>query len=363
MPSAFDYMSKLDRPVAGAPKRATLRDVARLAKVDPSLVSRIVNSDPKANASAETRARVLAAVAKLGYRANSAARMLKTARTQMIGLMLPDMANPMYTSIISGVEKRCMELGYGVLFGDHQEDNADKIFKDLLDQGQVDGLLIASGTLPDSFLKSALRDKSLPIVSVNRRVKGLPSSVIVNDALGATMAVEHLAKSKVTLMAGIFGPMHIDTAQRREIGFVDACKELKIKYQIISKESWGMQAGYDSGKELFSRKNPPDAIFASTVLMGIGVLRAASEMGINIPESVRVVSMHDSEIANFLIPSLTTVNMPTAEMGAEAVDLLLRVIEGGVADHLIVDTVPHLVVRESSVSINYRNAVPSLKKA
>ena len=120
-----------------------------------------------------------------------------------------------------------------------------------------------------------------------------------------------------------------------------------------------MQAGYDSGKELFSRNTIPDAIFASTVLMGIGVLRAASEMGIDIPESVRVVSMHDSEIANFLIPSLTTVNMPTAEMGAEAVDLLLRIIEGGAANHLIVDTVPHLVVRESSVAINYRNAVPS----
>ena len=122
-----------------------------------------------------------------------------------------------------------------------------------------------------------------------------------------------------------------------------------------------MQAGYDSGKELFSRNTIPDAIFASTVLMGIGVLRAASEMGIDIPESVRVVSMHDSEIANFLIPSLTTVNMPTAEMGAEAVDLLLRIIEGGAANHLIVDTVPHLVVRESSVAINYRNAVTSPK--
>ena len=86
--------------------RATIRDVARIAKVDPSLVSRIVNNDPKASASEATRKRVLAAVEELGYRANSAARMLKTARTQMIGLLLPDMANPMYASIISGVEQR-----------------------------------------------------------------------------------------------------------------------------------------------------------------------------------------------------------------------------------------------------------------
>lgn len=133
--------------------RATIRDVARIAKVDPSLVSRIVNKDPKASASPATRKRVLDAVEELGYRANSAARMLKTAQTQMIGLMLPDMANPMYAAIILGVEQRCKELGYGILLGDHAEGNSEKIFTDLLERGQVDGLLIASGILSDTFLK------------------------------------------------------------------------------------------------------------------------------------------------------------------------------------------------------------------
>ena len=117
------------------PARATIRDVARIAKVDASLVSRIVNNDPKASASAATRQRVLDVVAELGYRANSAARMLKTARTQMIGLLLPDLANPMYSAIVSGVEKRCSEIGYGVLLGDHAEGQTEKTFADLLERG------------------------------------------------------------------------------------------------------------------------------------------------------------------------------------------------------------------------------------
>lgn len=330
------------------PPRATIKDVAKLAKVDPSLVSRIVNNNPKASASTETRKRVLDAVAKLGYRANSAARMLKTARTQMIGLLLPDMSNPMYSSIISGVENRCAELGYGLLIGDHAEGNSDKTFNDLLEKGQVDGLLIASGTLSDSFLKKEVLDKYRPVVMVNRRVQGLAGSVTVNDELGASLAVGQLALSKPKLIAGIFGPSNIDTAQRRRIGFINACTKRGIKNLIIEETTWGMRAGYEAGLKLLQRKNPPDGIFASTIMMGIGLLRAAYELNISIPHSLQVVAMHDSDVANFLTPSLTTVHMPTIEMGSQSVDLLLRVIDGASASHLIVDIDPYLVVRQSS---------------
>lgn len=329
--------------------RATIRDVARIAKVDPSLVSRIVNNDPKASASEATRKRVLAAVEELGYRANSAARMLKTARTQMIGLLLPDMANPMYASIISGVEQRCKELGYGVLLGDHAEENTEKTFTELLESGQVDGLLIASGILSDSFLKRQVLDRNQSVVLVNRRVRGVPSSVIVNDELGSSLAVEHLSISGSRLIAGIFGPPNIDTAQRRRKGFEEAAKKHHLKQIVIEMPSWGMNAGREAGINLLSRKIKPDAVYASTIMMGIGFLRAAYELGVKIPKDVRVVAMHDSDIANYLAPRLTTVHMPTTEMGSQAVDLLLRLIGGGSPSHLIVDTSPILVVRDSSL--------------
>lgn len=328
--------------------RATIRDVARIAKVDPSLVSRIVNNDPKASASPATRQRVLNAVQELGYRANSAARMLKTARTQMIGLLLPDMANPMYSSIITGVEHRCKELGYGILIGDHAEGNSEKTFTDLLERGQVDGLLIASGTLSDTFLKQEILDQYKSVVMVNRRVKGVSASVTVNDELGASIAVDHLAQFGAQTIAGIFGPSNIDTAQRRRKGFESAALRNKLKQIVIEESSWGMEAGRRAGLELLTKKKSPDVVFASTIMMGIGFIKAAHELGVTIPDKIRVAALHDSDIANYLTPSLTTIHLPTAEMGSQSVDLLLRIISGGMPSHLIVDTAPVLIAREST---------------
>ena len=328
--------------------RATIRDVARIAKVDPSRVSRIVNNDPKASASPATRQRVLDAVQELGYRANSAARMLKTARTQMIGLLLPDLANPMYSAIINGVEQRCKELGYGILIGDHAEGDSEKTFTDLLERGQVDGLLIASGTLSDTFLKKEILDHYKSVVVVNRRVKGVSASVTVNDELGASLAVDHLAQFGAKSIAGIFGPPNIDTTQRRRKGFESAATRNKLKQIVIEGDSWGMEAGRKAGLELLTKKARPDVVFVSTIMMGIGFIRAAHELGIRIPNEVRVAALHDSDIANYLTPSLTTIHLPTVEMGSQSVDLLLRIIGGGMPGHLIVDTPPILVVRDSS---------------
>lgn len=328
--------------------RATIRDVARIAKVDPSLVSRIVNNDPKASASPATRQRVLDAVAELGYRANSAARMLKTARTQMIGLLLPDLANPMYSAIIAGVEQRCKELGYGILIGDHAEGDSEKTFTDLLERGQVDGLLIASGTLSDTFLKKVILNHYKSVVMVNRRVKGVSASVTVNDELGASIAVDHLAQFGAKSIAGIFGPPNIETTQRRRKGFESSATRNKLKQIVIERNSWGMEAGRKAGLELLTKKTRPDVVFVSTIMMGIGFIRAAHELGIQIPNEVRVAALHDSDIANYLTPSLTTIHLPTVEMGSQSVDLLLRIIGGGMPGHLIVDTPPVLVERDST---------------
>ena len=330
------------------PPRATIRDVARIAKVDPSLVSRIVNNDPKASATLATRQRVLEAVEVLGYRANSAARMLKTARTQMIGLLLPDFVNPMYSAIITGVKRRCSEIGYGVLLGDHAEGNSEKTFMDLLERGQVDGLLIASGILSDSFLKNEVLNHHDSVVMINRKVKGASASVIVKDELGAELAVEHLSQSGTKTIVGIFGPQNIDTAQRRKKGFETAAEKFGIKHQSIEAASWGMEEGRKIGVELLSKKVLPDAVFASTIMMGIGFLRAAHELSVKIPEDVRVVALHDSSIANYLIPYLTTVNLPTIEMGMQAVDLLVRIMNGGSPSNLVVSDLPTLTIRESS---------------
>lgn len=329
-------------------KRATIRDVAKLAGVDPSLVSRIVNKKPNVGVSESTRQRVLDAVSSLNYQANLAARVLKTSRTDMLGLLLPDIENPMYQSIVSGVEQRCAERGFGLILGNYAQGDSINHFTGLMKRGQVDGLLVASGTLTDNNLKEEILDKYPNVVLVNRKVKGNVPSVILNDELGAEIAVEHLVLSGAHFIAGIFGPPHIDTAQRRRKGFEDACRKAKVKYQLIDMPSWGMNAGLQAAEKILRKSPKPDAIFASTIMMGIGALRAAAKLHIPIPRNLKIVSMHDSGIANFLTPTLSTVDMPTKEMGIQAVDLLLRSIAGDRPASVIVNTEPRLIVRESS---------------
>ena len=234
------------------------------------------------------------------------------------------------------------------MIGDHAEGDSEKTFTDLLERGQVDGLLIASGTLSDTFLKKEILDHYKSVVVVNRRVKGVSASVTVNDELGASLAVDHLAQFGAKSIAGIFGPPNIDTTQRRRKGFESAATRNKLKQIVIEGDSWGMEAGRKAGLELLTKKSRPDVVFVSTIMMGIGFIRAAHELGIRIPNEVRVAALHDSDIANYLTPSLTTIHLPTVEMGSQSVDLLLRIIGGGMPGHLIVDTPPVLVVRDSS---------------
>jgi len=337
-------LNEFIRPV----RRATIKDVARLAKVDPSLVSRVVNNDPKAFASASTRTRILKAVDDLGYQANLAARGLKMSKTQTIGFLIPNIGNPIYASIISGVEARCLELGYGIILGDHAEGDTENTFTTLLEQGRVDGLLIASGVLPDSYLKKVMANRTASVVLVNRKVEGFESSVIVNDELGVALAVKHFASNGSKIIAGIFGPTFIETAQRRRNGFQRACSESNLHPIIVDMPSLDMKAGFEAGKQIFALKELPDSIFVSTLLMAIGILRAAAVCGISIPDQVSLIAMHDSELAEYLNPPITTIKMPTYEMGRQSVDLLIELLTNQAPRHVMVSEAPKLIVRSST---------------
>ena len=318
--------------------------------VDPSLVSRVVNNDPKASASEATRQRILDAVEQLGYQASVMARGLRMTRTLTVGLLLPDLYNPMYASIVSGVEERAHELGYGVVLGAHAEDEKET-FTALLRQGRVDGLLIASGVLKDSYMRQVITSGAGPIVLVNRRVRGIETSVVVDDAAGAKLAVHHLRELGHTRIAGMFGPGGIDTSVRRKKGFIEGCRTMAVAdRQLLDMPSWNYESGYLGALELLSQPSRPTGIFASTLAMGIGTLRAARELAIEVPHELSVIALHDSDIADYLAPPLTTVAMPVEEMGRRSVELLISLIGGGPPGEVIVDGSPQLVLRASTAA-------------
>jgi LacI family transcriptional regulator len=330
--------------------RATIRDVANAAGVDPSLVSRVVNNDPKASASPATRARILEAVEELGYRANAAARGLASSSTQTLGLVLPDLANPMYGSVLAGVAREAEATGYGLIVASRAEGEPEESFSRLLQTGPVDGLLVASGLFGDDFLRKITHVGGGPVVLVNRRVRGVHASVTVDDAAGSALAVGHLVEHGHRDIIGLFGPDEIDTSLRRRTGYEQGMRDGGSEPRSIGLESWSMHSGYEAALEILQSGQRPTALFASTVAMGIGILRATRELGIDVPTDLSVIALHDIELADYLAPPLTVVKMPTEDMGARAVRLLVSLIGGGEPANQVVRG-PMSVVERATVSV------------
>ena len=333
---------------AAEPRRTTIRDVAARAGVDPSLVSRVLNDHPKASAGAETRQRIVEAARELGYHPNIAARSLRTARTWTLGLLLPNLTNPMYAAIAGAVERRAQERGYGLVFGTHVEGENEAAFTRMMQQARVEGLLTASGVLSDAFLKRIALGGLDPVVMLNRRIAGVRASVTVDDAAGAALAARHLASLGHKQVAGIFGPGSIDTAARRRAGFVKASEEAGIRATLIDGPGLDPVAGSAAADRIFRDHPSVTSIFASTFAIATGVLRTARLAGVRIPDDISLVALHDSELADYLNPPLTTIRMPVEEMASRAVDLLLDLIGGAPPRVVVVRTAPALIARDST---------------
>ena len=187
-------------------RRVTIRDVAARAEVDVSLVSRVLNNNPKASAAPATRERILEAARTLGYQPNVVARGLRMARTWTLGLVLPNLSNPMYAEIIRSAELRARERGFGLVFGTHVDGQEDETFTRILQQGRVDGLLTASGIHGDAFLRSVANGGHGPLVMLNRRMRGVRPTVTVDDAAGAALAMQHFVELGHTRRRGHLRP-------------------------------------------------------------------------------------------------------------------------------------------------------------
>jgi len=313
-----------------------------------SLVSRVLNNHPKASASPATRDRILDAARTLGYQPNVVARGLRMARTWTLGLLLPNLSNPLYADIAGAAERRAQERGYGLIFGIHVEGEEEATFARLLQQGRVDGLLVASGVLGDAFLRRFANAGHGPVVMLNRRVRGVRPAVTVDDAAGAALATQHLADLGHRQVAGIFGRGAIDTTRRRRAGFVAAGARAGIRTVLIDAGGLDRAAGKAAAIEIFAQHSEVTAIFASTFAMGMGVLLAARQAGVRIPDDLSVIALHDSELADYFSPPLTTVRLPVEDMANQAVDLLLELIDGAAPRSIVAKAPPRLTLREST---------------
>lgn len=336
---------------AAGSARPTLADVAKIAGVDVSLVSRVLRDDPRGFASKETRARILEASQSLGYRANAAAQGLRTSRAMTLGLLLPGFSSPVYSAIAQGVEEQAKVRGHGLVLGTHAAGDPHETITDMLMHGRVDSMLVASGMIEDDSLRQLVERAPKSIVLLNRQVKGVAASVVMRDGDAAVLAVEYLAELGHRSICGIFGPTTLDTMARRKQGFLDACHRLNIEASIMDMSDRDYVSGFEGGRRALRQKNRPTALLAGAFPLGVGVLAAALHLKCAVPEDVSVMSLHNDQLADYLSPALTTVSMPAKRLGAEAVELALDLIEGGTARRVVVPDAPRLIVRKSSASV------------
>lgn len=330
------------------PGKVTLNDVAMLAGVDRSVVSRVINDDPRLSVRPETRQRVRDIIEKLGYRPNAAARSLRTAQAYMFGLLIPDFANPVYAEIITGAEQAAGRLGRGLMTVssagvrvglDH--------YLDLLGQGRVDGLLFAGEESGPELAQ--LRAFRVPWVLVNRTLDGCQRYLVLDDERASRLAVRHLVELGHRRIAHLAGPIGADTARRRRDGFLAAMREAGLAADplAVAHADYTPAGGAAAMERLLAVPEPPTAVFVANAVAAVGALRALHASGLSVPGALSVVAVHDMPLAGHLVPALTTVRMPLAELGRRALELLAQ---HGPDDPIaeVVGEPIELVVREST---------------
>ena len=295
----------------------TIRDVARRARVSVATVSRAL-AEPHLLRD-ETRKRVLAAARALEYRPNPAAQSLITGRTGNIGIIVPDLENPFYPSVLRGVQARAHQAGYAVLLADSGEDPAAE--ENLVDTmgRQVDGVIVCAPFANDAALRRLAQ--ATPLVLVNRRLPGV-DGVLMDVARGMRQVVSHLAQLGHRRCAFLSGPSSAWSNRQRRRGLAGAARASGLDLLEVGPFEPKFQGGIEAADLALGTR--ATALIAFNDMMALGALRRLTARGIRVPRDLSLVGCDDILYAAMCAPALTTVAMPMETAGRAAVDLLLR---------------------------------------
>jgi LacI family transcriptional regulator len=330
---------------------ATLRDVASAAGVHPATASRALNPETRILVSEDTARRVAEAAARLGYRPNPVARSLRTRRSHTVGVLIPDLNNPLFPPIVRGLEDKLAAAGYVALLGntDADQDRERTLFEQMRAR-HVDGFVLATATLHDQLLAEAAAG-DVPVVLMNRLASEYSfPSVSVDNEQGARMAVTHLSRLGHTRIAHIAGPQEISTGISRLRGFRDgmATHGLEVDEDLIAYATrYTVEEGTRCCRELLSRPGFT-AVAAANDMLAVGCYAALDETSLQCPDDISVIGFNDMPFIDRLRPPLTTVRFPHYQLGTEAAQLLIERINGGGGPVKILYLAPELIVRGST---------------
>ncbi len=303
---------------------ATIYQVARAAGVSTATVSRALNGS--AQVAERTRHRITEAIADLGYQPNHVARSLVLKATHTIAVMLPDITNPFFPSLVKGVQLAADEEGYAVLLAHTGGDPAkEESYFQVLRGQQVDGVLLVGLVSAPESLKG-LVGHGLPVVTLDRPVD-LPGSatVRVDHKAGGRIATEHLLELGHRRIAHISGPKGLGVSQQRLDGYRRALTSRGVSFDesLVAEGDFSEDGGYRGVQELLRMRGRFTALFAANDLSAIGAMTALREHDMRVPDEVSVVGFDDIHLASYTSPKLTTVRQPIYDMGRAAAKLLI----------------------------------------
>ena len=333
----------------------SVRDVAKAAGVSVGTVSNVLNTPDKV--ADKTVEKVQAAIDKLGFVRNDAARQLRAGKSRSIGLVVLDVRNPFFTDLARGAEDAARDVNMSVLLANSDEiAERELAMLGLFEEQRVHGVLVTPVSDDLEPFKKA-RDRGTPIVLVDRKSRDKNfSSVSVDDVAGGYLAIKHLISlgRKKILFAG--GPIGIQQVSDRLKGAQKAIAEhADVSLEVVSCKSLTVFEGRAVGEVIVARAKSkrPDAVFAANDLVAIGIMQVClNQPGCSIPKDLSLIGYDDIAFASTAIVALTSIRQPTHEMGAKAVELLMDIAQDGDAKPRVrhIEFQPELVVRDSTVA-------------
>jgi LacI family transcriptional regulator len=335
-----------------AKSKVNIKDVAAKANVHPSTVSRVLNPHTRSMVSADVAERISKIAAEMGYSRSPLASGLRTGKSYTIGVIIPDLSNPVFPPVVRGIERTLEAEGYIAILADSDNNaKSEQAIFDSMKARHIDGLILATAHTEDPVVSECVNDH-MPLVLVNRTADGQDiAEVLNNDELGIELAISHLTDLGHQHIAHLGGPENTSTGMSRRQAFEKQGKLGKFELQtelIHSCAAFTEKAGFRGMEAIFAAGKPFTAVVAANDLLALGCYDALSEQGLTCPRDVSVTGFNDMLFADRLSPPLTTLHIQHDELGVQAASLLLDEIRnpGLIPQTLTLD--PTLIVRKST---------------
>lgn len=303
---------------------STIKDVAQLAGVAVTTVSRVLNN--RGYISKETRKKVEDAMKKLNYEPNEVARSLYRKKSNIIGLIIPDVSHPFFAKLANYVEYYAYEKGYKILLCNSYKDKIkEKDYINMLKRNQVDGIIMGSHTLETAEYSK----QKLPIITFDRNISENIPFITSDNYKGGFLATKLLIEKGCKKLAHISGPLELNTpANKRYVAFMDVVKENNVEYVIKQTKLDTFENYTKLVRKMFEEYPDIDGIFASSDMIAASIIQVANSIGKEITKELKIVGYDDVDIASLIDPQITTIRQPLRQMGEMAVKLLIDEING-----------------------------------